>query len=109
MVAARAAPTPLGAPFLCQLLLCLLPDINSLGAVTALGAATTLGFSALATAGAAAHGMEHRPRGVCCDLLAACRTPLVPALPWHAPLPSLRLRPSGWACLVAPLQAATQA
>ncbi|PSC77053.1 Lysine histidine transporter 1 [Micractinium conductrix] len=41
-----------------QLLLCLLPDINSLGAVTALGAATTLGFSALATAGAAAHGRD---------------------------------------------------
>ncbi|KAL4421336.1 hypothetical protein ABPG75_010627 [Micractinium tetrahymenae] len=39
-----------------QLLLCLLPDINSLTAVTALGAATTLGFSALATVGAAVHG-----------------------------------------------------
>ena len=39
-----------------QLLLCLLPDINSLSVVTALGAATTLGFSVLATAGAAVQG-----------------------------------------------------
>lgn len=41
-----------------QLLLCLLPDINSLGAVTALGAATTVGFSVLATVGAALHGVH---------------------------------------------------
>ena len=39
-----------------QLLLCLLPDINSLAAVTALGAATTLAFSLLATLGSALHG-----------------------------------------------------
>lgn len=39
-----------------QLLLCLLPDINSLTAVTALGAATTLGFAVLATVGSALHG-----------------------------------------------------
>jgi hypothetical protein len=39
-----------------QLGLCLLPDINSLKLVSALGAATTLGFSALATVGAALHG-----------------------------------------------------
>ncbi len=39
-----------------QLVLCLLPDINSLTAVTALGAATTLGFAGLATVGAAVHG-----------------------------------------------------
>ena len=39
-----------------QCLLCLLPDINSLAAVTALGAATTLAFSLLATVGAAMHG-----------------------------------------------------
>lgn len=39
-----------------QLVLCLLPDINSLTAVTALGAATTLGFAVLATVGAAVHG-----------------------------------------------------
>lgn len=39
-----------------QLLLCLLPDINSLMAVTALGAATTLGFSVLATVGSALQG-----------------------------------------------------
>ncbi len=39
-----------------QLLLCLLPDINSLTAVTAVGAATTLGFSVLATVGSAIQG-----------------------------------------------------
>lgn len=39
-----------------QLLLCLLPDINSLTAVTAMGAATTLGFSVLATVGSALKG-----------------------------------------------------
>lgn len=39
-----------------QLLLCLLPDINSLTAVTAMGAATTLGFSVLATVGSAVQG-----------------------------------------------------
>lgn len=36
-----------------ELLLCLLPDINSLAAVAAIGAATTLGFSVLATVGSA--------------------------------------------------------
>ena len=41
-----------------QLLFRLLPDINFLASVTALGAATNLGFSALATVGAALHGMH---------------------------------------------------
>ncbi|KAL4424863.1 hypothetical protein ABPG77_011113 [Micractinium sp. CCAP 211/92] len=39
-----------------QLVLCLLPDINSLTTVTALGAVTTLGFAGLATVGSAVHG-----------------------------------------------------
>eukprot|EP00887_Chlorella_sp_A99_P002263 scaffold10.g2263.t1 len=39
-----------------QLLLCLLPDINSLRLVTALGAATSLGFSTLATVGSLLRG-----------------------------------------------------
>ena len=41
-----------------QLLFRLLPDTSVLASVTALGAATNLGFSALATVGAALHGMH---------------------------------------------------
>lgn len=89
---------------------------SSLSAVTALGAATTLGFSVLATVGAALHGVpgcERRADGSCCMggarrfiMPTACRfimpatascpqaPPPAPAIQCQAALPTASLEPS---------------
>lgn len=59
-----------------QLLLVLLPDVSNLSSIAAVGAATSLGYAALATIGAAVHGVLGRMPSLSLQPTTAAKIPI---------------------------------